>query len=52
MCRSLGAVSLLEKVGCEHAKAVIQPDFSVSSTDIKEPSAVAITLSGRLYSEV
>jgi hypothetical protein len=22
-----GAMSLLEKVGCEHAKVVIQPDF-------------------------
>ena len=34
-----GAVSLLEKAGCEHAKVVMQPDFSVSANDIKEPSA-------------
>jgi hypothetical protein len=34
---ALGAVSLLEKAGYEHAKAVIQLDFSVSATDIKEP---------------
>jgi hypothetical protein len=34
-----GAVSLVEKATCEHAKAVIQPNFSVSVTDIKEPSA-------------
>jgi hypothetical protein len=27
-----GAISLLEKAGCEHAKAVNQPDFSVSIT--------------------
>jgi hypothetical protein len=26
-----GAVSLLEKAGCKHAKAVIQPEFSVSA---------------------
>jgi hypothetical protein len=49
---ALGAVSLLEKAGCEHAKAVIQPDFSVSVTDIKEPSTEATALSGKFYSEV
>jgi hypothetical protein len=47
-----GAVSLLEKAGCDHAKAVIQPDFSVSANDIKEPSAEAIALSEKFYSEV
>jgi hypothetical protein len=25
-----GAMSLLEKAGCEHAKAIIQPDYSFS----------------------
>jgi hypothetical protein len=43
---------VLEKAGCEHAKAVIQPDFSVSATNIKEPSAEATALSGKFYSEV
>jgi hypothetical protein len=47
-----GAISLLEKTGCEHAKAVIQPDFSVSANDIKNPSAEATALSGKFYSEV
>ena len=45
-------MSLLEKVGCEHAKAVIQPDFLVSANDIKNPSAKAAALSGKFYSEV
>ena len=49
---SRGAVSLLEKAGCEHAKAIIQTYFTVSATDIKEPSAKAIALSGKFYSEV
>jgi hypothetical protein len=44
---SRGAVSLLEKAGCEHVKAIIQPDFIVSATDIKERSAKAIALSGK-----
>jgi ribosomal protein S3 len=43
---------LLEKASCEHPKAVIQPDFSVSATDIKETSAEATALSGKFYSEV
>jgi hypothetical protein len=46
------AVSLLEKAGCEHAKAIIQPDFSLSASDIKDPSAEAIALSGKFYYEV
>ena len=45
-------MSLLEKVGCEHAKAVIQPEFSVSTDDIREPSAEAIALGGKFYSKV
>jgi hypothetical protein len=47
-----GAVSLLEKAGCEHAKAVIQPEFSVSANDIKNPLAEATALSGKFYSKV
>jgi hypothetical protein len=47
-----GAVSSLEIVGCDHAKVIIQPDFSVSVTDIKEPSTEASALSGKFYSEV
>jgi hypothetical protein len=47
-----GAVSLLEKAGCEHAKVVIQLEFTVSTNDIKEPLAEAIALSGKFYSKV
>jgi predicted nucleic acid-binding Zn finger protein len=47
-----GAVSLLEKAGCEHTKAVIQPEFSVSTGDIKDPSAKATAFSRKFYSEV
>jgi hypothetical protein len=39
-----GAVSLLEKAGCDHAKVVIQLDFAVSTNDVKEPSTEAIAL--------
>jgi hypothetical protein len=47
-----GAVSLLEKVGCDHVKDVVQPEFLVSANDIKSPSAEATALSGKFYSEV
>ena len=47
-----GAVSLLEKAGCEHAKVVIQPEFAVLANDIKDHSVEAIALSGKFYSEV
>jgi hypothetical protein len=43
-----GAVSLLEKAGCEHAKAVIQPEFSVSANDIGQPSSEATALGENL----
>jgi hypothetical protein len=45
-------VSLLEKAGYEHVKVVIQPEFSVSANDIKEPSAEATALDGKFYSEL
>jgi hypothetical protein len=45
-------VSLLKKAGCEHAKAVIQPEFLVSANAIKEPLAEATALGGKFYSKV
>jgi hypothetical protein len=47
-----GAVLVLEKVDCEHAKVVVQPGFSLSADDIKNPSADATALSRKFYSEV
>jgi hypothetical protein len=43
---------LLEKAGCDHAKIVIQPEFSVSANDIKDPSSEATALGGKFYVEV
>jgi hypothetical protein len=47
-----GAVSILEKVGCDHNKAIVQPEFVFSADDIKNPSAEAYVLGGKFYSEV
>jgi hypothetical protein len=47
-----GAVSILEKVGCDHAKAVVQLDFVFSANDVRNSSDEATTLGGKFYSEV
>ena len=47
-----GAVSLLEKAGCNHAKVVIQQDFVVSTDDAKEPSAQVIAVGGKFQYEI
>jgi hypothetical protein len=47
-----GVVSLLEKAACDHAKAIIQPEFPISANDIREPSTKATSLGERFYSEV
>jgi hypothetical protein len=46
--RARGATSILEKAGCEYAKAVVQPGFVFSPEDIKNPSAEASAL-GRKF---
>jgi hypothetical protein len=47
-----GATSILEKVGCNLAKVVAQPDFAFSADDIRNPSAKATSLGGKFYSKV
>jgi hypothetical protein len=47
-----GAMSILEKVGYDHAKVLAQPDFAFLADDIRNPSGEATTLGGKFYSEV
>jgi hypothetical protein len=47
-----GAMSILEKVGCDHAKVVVQPDFVFPTNDVRNPSSKATTLGGKFYSKV
>jgi hypothetical protein len=42
----------MKKDGCDHAKAVAQPEFAFSADDIKNPSTEATTLGGKFYSDV
>jgi hypothetical protein len=46
-----GAMSVLEKVSYEHVKVVVQPGFSLSANDIRNPSVEATALGGKFYSE-
>ena len=41
----------LKKLAASMQKAIIKPEFSVSVNDIKDPSAEAIALSRKFYSE-
>ena len=52
LCRRLRCCTILEKVGCDHAKAIVQSEFVFSTDDIKNPSAEASTLGGKFYSKV
>jgi hypothetical protein len=45
-------VSVLKKVGCDHAKAVVQPEFTLSANNIKNPSAEATALGRKFCSKV
>jgi hypothetical protein len=47
-----GAMSILEKAGCDHTKAIAQPDFALSAGDVRNPSAEATSLGGKFYYEV
>ena len=47
-----GITTILEKVGCEHVKAVAQPESILSADNTKDPSAKASTLGGKFYSDV
>jgi hypothetical protein len=45
-------VEILEKAGCEHVKAVAQPEYILSVVNTKDPSVEASTLGGKFYSDV
>jgi hypothetical protein len=42
----------LEKVDCEHVKAIAQPEYTFSADDTKDPSAEASLLGERFYYDV
>jgi hypothetical protein len=47
-----GAMSVLEKVDCDHAKVVVQSGFLLSANYIRNLSTEATAVGGKFYSEV
>jgi hypothetical protein len=42
----------LEKKGCEHVKSLAQFEATLSSEDIKDPSAEASMIGGRFFTDI
>jgi hypothetical protein len=47
-----GISAILEKVGCDHVKAIAQAKAAFSLDDTKDPSAEATLVGGKFYSDV
>jgi hypothetical protein len=47
-----GISAILEKVGCDHVKAIAQAEAAFSLDDTKDPSAEATLVGGKFYSDV
>jgi hypothetical protein len=47
-----GIAAILEKVGCEHVKAVAQAEAAFSLNDMKDPSAEVTLMGGKFFSDV
>jgi hypothetical protein len=45
-------VSISEKAGCDHAKAIVRPDFALSAHTVRNPSAEATSMGGKFYFDV
>jgi hypothetical protein len=44
-----GIATVLEKKGCEHVKSLAQSEATLSSEDIKDPSAEASMIGGKFF---
>jgi hypothetical protein len=47
-----GIVTILEKKGCEHVKSLAQSEATLSSKDIKDPSAEASQVGGKFFTDI
>jgi hypothetical protein len=47
-----GISAILEKVGCDHVKAIAQAEAAFSIDDTKDPSAEATLMGGKYYNDV
>jgi hypothetical protein len=47
-----GISAILEKVGCDHVKAIAQAEAAFSVNDTKDPSTEATLMGGKFYNDV
>jgi hypothetical protein len=47
-----GIATILEKKGCEHVKSLAQSEATLSSEDIKDPSAEASMIGGKFFTDI
>jgi hypothetical protein len=47
-----GIATVLEKRGCEHVKSLAQSEATLSSEDIKDPSAEASMIGGKFFTDI
>jgi hypothetical protein len=47
-----GIATILERKGCEHVKSLAQSEAALSSEDIKDPSAEASLIGGKLFTDI
>jgi hypothetical protein len=47
-----GIVAILEKLGCDHVKALAQTEATLSIEDTKDPSAEASLVGGKLFTDI
>ena len=47
-----GIATILERKGCEHVKYLAQSETSLSSEDIKDPSAEASMVGGKFFTDI
>jgi hypothetical protein len=47
-----GISAILEKVGCDHIKAISQAEAAFSVDDMKDPLAEATLMGGKFYNDV
>jgi hypothetical protein len=47
-----GTVAILEKLGCDHVKALAQTEATLSIEDTKDPSAEASLVGGKFFTNI
>jgi hypothetical protein len=47
-----GVAAILEKMGCEHIKSLVQTEAALSIEDTKDPSAEASLIGGKFFTDI